>query len=128
MKTITIEPLVRFFPEKTSISFMKGRYLGIGVSVLPVAGLDRPVLQAGPQLRHRLQGRHPGRDRDVSAGGPCHAARLAQRLGVGEVALQQIGSDNDVLIRVQRQEGGEEAQTKAVDAIKEAVLKLDPDP
>ena len=31
-------------------------------------------------------------------------------LGLGEVALQEFGQPTDVLIRVQRQEGGEQAQ------------------
>lgn len=42
-------------------------------------------------------------------------------------ALQSAGgSPNDVLIRVQRQEGGEEAQTVAVNKMREAVTELDP--
>ncbi len=39
-------------------------------------------------------------------------------LDLGEVALQEFGAPTDVLIRVQRQEGGEKAQQVAVDKIK----------
>lgn len=35
-------------------------------------------------------------------------------LGLGEVALQEFGEPEDILIRIQRQEGGEEAQQAAV--------------
>ena len=39
-------------------------------------------------------------------------------LGLGEVALQEFGAPTDVLIRVQRQEGGEKAQQNAIDKVK----------
>jgi len=42
-------------------------------------------------------------------------------LGLGEVALQEFGQETDVLIRVQRQDGGEKAQQAAVAKIKEAL-------
>ena len=42
-------------------------------------------------------------------------------LGLGEVALQEFGQPNDVLIRIQRQEGGEKAQQAAVVTVKKAL-------
>ncbi len=42
-------------------------------------------------------------------------------LGLGEVSLQEFGQPTDVLIRVQRQEGGEDAQQTAVDKVKAAL-------
>lgn len=42
-------------------------------------------------------------------------------LGLGEVKLQEFGQPTDVLIRIQRQEGGEEAQSAAVSKIKQAL-------
>ncbi|MCZ6607947.1 MAG: protein translocase subunit SecF [Rhodospirillales bacterium] len=42
-------------------------------------------------------------------------------LGLGEIALQEFGAPTDVLIRVQRQEGGEKAQQAAVEAVKAAL-------
>ena len=42
-------------------------------------------------------------------------------LGLGEVALQEFGQPNDVLIRIQRQEGGEKAQQAAVVKVKKAL-------
>ncbi|MBX8814645.1 hypothetical protein HBA91_18675, partial [Ochrobactrum sp. MR34] len=48
-------------------------------------------------------------------------------LGLGEVALQNAGSDQSVLIRVQRQDGGEEAQTVAVNKVRDAVVAIDTD-
>ena len=45
-------------------------------------------------------------------------------LGLGEVALQEFGAKDDFLIRVERQPGGEEAQTQAVARVKEALAGL----
>jgi SecD/SecF fusion protein len=42
-------------------------------------------------------------------------------LNLGEIALQEFGSPNDVLVRVQRQEGGDEAQKQAVDKVSAAL-------
>lgn len=127
LKTIKIEPLVRFFPEKTSIAFMKGRYLGIAtsifLSVASVALFIKPGLNYGIDFKGGIQV-------EITTSQPADLAQLRSSLGaigVGEVTLQQVGSgDNDVLIRVQRQDGGEQAQTKAVDAVKQAVQQLDP--
>lgn len=57
--------------------------------------------------------------------GPADIADLRSRLGglgLGEVAIQEFGEPEEVLIRIQRQEGGEDAQQKAVLAVKD-VLK-----
>ncbi len=40
-------------------------------------------------------------------------------LGLGEVTLQQFGSPQDILIRIQRQEGEEAAQMKAVQSVRD---------
>jgi preprotein translocase subunit SecF len=47
--------------------------------------------------------------------------RSLSSLGLGEVSLQEFGQPNDVLIRVQRQEGGEKAQQAAVETVKKAL-------
>jgi len=42
-------------------------------------------------------------------------------LGLGEVSIQEFGAPDILLIRIQRQEGGDDAQAKAVDAVKTAL-------
>jgi preprotein translocase SecF subunit len=57
---------------------------------------------------------------------PADLADLRSRLGglgLGEVTLQEFGQDTDVLINVQRQEGDEKAQIKAIDAVKQELGK-----
>ena len=45
-------------------------------------------------------------------------------IGVGSVALQEFGAPNDVLIRLQQQEGGDIAQNAAIDKVKTALKEL----
>ncbi len=42
-------------------------------------------------------------------------------LGLGEISLQEFGAPIDILIRVQKQEGGEKAQQTAIDKVKQAL-------
>ena len=61
---------------------------------------------------------------DVRTPGPADIGDLRGRLsglGLGEVALQEFGAPNDVLIRLQMQEGGEKAQNAAVEKVKRAL-------
>lgn len=63
---------------------------------------------------------------EIRTQGPADLAAMRTKLnnlGIGEVALQEFGSETDILIRVQRQKGGEEAQQAAVDAVKAALGK-----
>lgn len=43
------------------------------------------------------------------------------QLDLGEISLQEFGSANDFLIRIQKQEGGEKAQQKSVEKVKEVL-------
>ena len=61
---------------------------------------------------------------EVETQGPADLARLRsglETLDLGEVGLQEFGADNHVLVRVERQPGGEEAQMAAVTKVKAAI-------
>ena len=63
---------------------------------------------------------------EIRTNGPADLADLRSRLrglGLGEVTLQEFGQDTDVLINVQRQEGDEKAQIKAINAVKQELGK-----
>lgn len=132
MKKLVIEPLWRFMPEKTSISFMRARFLGIGMSLLLSAisiGLFfKPGLDYGVDFKGGIQvevASSSGND----GNSPLDLGALRQELstlGVGDVSLQDIGKDGHILIRVERQPGGEQAQTAAVETVKKAVQSIDP--
>jgi len=125
MKTIHIEHVVKLVPETTKISFMNARFFGIGVSIfLSIASV---ILFIHPGLNYGIDFKG-GIQVAVTTSKPADLATMRsslEALGLGEVVLQQAGGDNQVLIRVQRQDGGEEAQTAAVTKVKAAVEQLD---
>lgn len=64
---------------------------------------------------------------EVKTPGPANLSEMRATLGdlgLGEVALQEFGAEDDVLIRVERQPGGEEAQKNAVEVVKQALGDL----
>jgi SecD/SecF fusion protein len=126
LKVLHIEPILRFAPEGTNYRFMNARFVGIGVSiVLSIASIVlffKPGLNYGIDFKGGIQA-------EITTSQPADLAQLRSKLGaleLGEVALQSAGSANEVLIRIQRQDGGEEAQTAAVNKMREAVTELDP--
>jgi preprotein translocase subunit SecF len=61
---------------------------------------------------------------EVRTEGPPDIAEMRQQLGglgLGDVSLQEFGEANDVLIRFPIQEGGEEAQQQAIEAVRAAL-------
>ncbi len=61
---------------------------------------------------------------DVRTPGPADMQAMRQTLsglGLGEVSLQEFGAPDNVLIRLQKQEGGEKAQAVAVEKVKAAL-------
>ncbi|MBU0800290.1 MAG: protein translocase subunit SecD, partial [Alphaproteobacteria bacterium] len=125
IKTLNIKPPFGLFSKPTKISFMKARMFGIAVSmILSIASIIlfvKPGLNYGVDFMGGIQ-------IEVRTEGPTDLASLRpilEGLELGEVKLQEFGSDNSVLVRAQRQEGGEEAQTVAVEKIKAALTAAD---
>jgi len=128
LKTIEIRPLFGFrpVPDGTRFDFMKARFAGLGVAAVLVAAsvllLFKPGLNFGIDFRGGIQ-------MEVSAGIPDDLSRYRTQLdglGLGEVSLQTVGGEDRLLVRVERQPGGEAQQTAAVERLKAAVLEIDP--
>jgi len=61
---------------------------------------------------------------EVQTRGPADIPELRRSLGaldLGDIQIQEFGAPNDVLIRVQQQEGDDEAQQRAVTLIKQTL-------
>ena len=125
IKVLHIEPFLHIFPQHTNFRFMNARYMGIGVSiVLSIASI---VLFYKPGLNYGIDFKG-GIQTAITTSQPADLSQLRSKLGtleLGEVALQSAGGPNNVLIRVQRQDGGEEAQTIAVNKIRAALTEVD---
>jgi SecD/SecF fusion protein len=128
LRALRIEPLfgIKLIPDNTAIRFMRGRYLGIAFSLilsLAAVGLFvKPGLNYGVDFKGGIQ-------MEVATAGRADLAHLRAGLDglrLGEVALQEFGGPSNVLVRVERQPGGESAQTLAVEKIRTKLLELAP--
>ena len=112
---------LRFVPDNTRIQFMRGRFAGLVVSA--VLSLASVVLFFHPGLNYGIDFRG-GIVIEARTSGPAEFGALRSTLnglGLGEAALQQFGGPDDVLIRLERQAGGDEAQQKAVEKVRQAL-------
>jgi SecD/SecF fusion protein len=128
LKTIHIKPLFGFrpVPDGTQVNFMKARFASLGLSALLVLGslalLVKPGLNFGIDFRGGIQ-------MEVAVSAPEDLSRYRTQLdgvGLGEVSLQTMGNEGHLLLRVERQPGGEVQQTMAVEKLKAAVMQVDP--
>lgn len=117
---------LRLVPDNTKIPFMRGRIAGLVTSaVLSLASL---VLYFHPGLNYGIDFRG-GIVFEVRTPEPADFTKIRSVLGdlhLGEVGLQDLGSQQDVLIRLEQQEGGEEGQQRAVAAVRNALSQAMP--
>ncbi|MBX5008612.1 protein translocase subunit SecD [Rhizobium lentis] len=125
-KVLNIRPLIPFSPYDKHIQFMKARFFGVTVSAL--LSIASVVLFIYPGLNYGVDFRG-GIQMSVKTKEAADLAKFREgldSLGLGEITLQTFGDNNSILVRAQRQEGGEEAQTAAVTKLKAEVAKIDP--
>jgi preprotein translocase subunit SecF len=112
----------RLIPDDTRIRFMRfatwayafsGVLVVLTLVLVPLKGLNFGIDFRGGIL---MEVRMPGTAADLGA----MRATLGQ-LGLGEIALQEFGEPFDVLIRIERQQGDEEAQQAAIAAVRAAL-------
>lgn len=111
----------RIFPEDTHFDFVRLRHFGFGFSMLlvlvTVVGLFHPGLNLGTDFKGGIL-IEARKDQAIDVAGL--RTRLDE-LHLGGVELQEFGSPNDVLIRIERQEGGEDAQNAATTKVRETM-------
>jgi preprotein translocase subunit SecF len=120
--------LPRLVPDGTHFHFFRWRnyaFIGSGLVVaLAVVFLLAKGLAFGIDFRGGIL---------IEVRTPAAADLAAMRstlggLGLGEVALQEAGSERDVMIRIERQTGDEEAQEAAVAQVRACLLYTSPSP
>ncbi len=113
--------LIKHLPAEPKINFIDRHRLTLAISALLVLVSLGLFFTSGLNLGVDFRG---GVMLEVRTDRAANLADLRTRLGalgLGEVTLQTLDEDTDVLINVQRQEGGDEAQNAAVARVKEAL-------
>jgi len=114
---------LKLVPSKTNIPFTRRRTMAlITSSVLAVASI---VLFLTFNLNYGIDFRG-GIMIEVKTPGPADIGAMRSalsNLGLGEVALQEFGAPDDVLIRVEQQPGDEEGRQHALTLVREALLQ-----
>jgi preprotein translocase subunit SecF len=113
----------RLIPDDTKIPFVRYQYWAYAFSgalilltliLLPTRGLNFGIdFQGGILI-------------EVGMSGPADLAGMRETLGglgLGEVALQEFGGPENVLIRIERQPGGEAGQLAAVERVRGALAE-----
>ena len=113
--------LLRLSPQRTEIQFLRLRYIAFPISgmlgVLSIVLLFAFGLNFGIDFRGGIL-------IEVRTNNPSEISGMREavsNLGLGDISLQEFGDPRDILIRIEQQPGGEEAQLTASNLVKEAL-------
>lgn len=112
--------LVQYIPTETKFAFMRLRRMTFPLSA--VLSILSVVLFFAWGMNFGIDFRGGTLIEMQSRSGPANIASIRQQanaLPLGEVEVQEFGSPQDISLRVQLQPGGEEAQQKAVNLLRD---------
>lgn len=107
-------------PSETNFSFMK--YWKLGFALSTVLSVVSVILFFAVGMNYGIDFQGGTLVEVQTKDGPADLATIRGDIGelnLGDVQIQQFGAPDDVLIRVVRQPGGEEAQQRAVQLIRD---------
>lgn len=112
---------IRFVPRGTRLPIIRSRLVAFVLSTAMVLGSLAAAGTIGLNFGIDFKG---GILMEVRTPGPANIAEMRTvlgGLGLGEVSLQEFGDEREVLIRIQRQDGGESDQITATNAVRVAL-------
>ncbi|WP_169545105.1 protein translocase subunit SecF [Sneathiella aquimaris] len=114
---------LKLVPAETKLPFLQARFIAFLVSAALILGSAGMFFGVGLNKGIDFEG---GIMIEVGMPEAPDLAKMRSSLGslgLGQVSLQTFGAPDDILIRVQRQEGDSEAQKKAVELVKTTLEK-----
>ncbi|MBL95510.1 MAG: protein translocase subunit SecF [Magnetovibrio sp.] len=109
----------RLIPPNTKLSFVEKRLFYFIFSVFLVLGSLTLYMVKGLNFGIDFKGGILVEVRSPSPFDLGHLRGQLNDLELGDVAIQEFGQPSDVLIRIQRQEGGDDAQQQTIEKLKE---------
>ena len=115
--------MLRLISDNTSIKFIKLKLFSFSISAILSIASILAVFFVGLNFGIDFKG---GILLEVRTSTNIDIAKIRNEisnLNIGEISIQEFGKDSDYLIRVERQEGSDNAQQIAVEAIKASLNK-----
>ncbi len=112
---------IRLFPDNTKIDFVSLRLIAFTVTSLMVVAAIVLLFVPGLNFGTDFKGGILIEARSNEAVDMGTLRKNLDGLDLGGVEIQEFGSNKDVLIRMERQDGGEEAQNKAISIVRETM-------
>ncbi|MFI0843159.1 protein translocase subunit SecDF [Mesorhizobium sp. IMUNJ 23232] len=111
--------LIRFIPDDTKLPFMSWRRYAFTLSA--TASLAAVILFFSVEMNYGIDFRGGTSIEVQSKDGPADSAAVREvlnELNMGDVQVQEFGSDRDLLIRVEGQQAGDNAEQSVVEKVR----------